>query len=194
MLTMRQNSLMSISTAVYVRMVLSSPALHRTRQIQTDRRKNSTKFSFARVRCPLDYAKMGQVMLGEASHHAVALLNIIPSRSLDNITPHESANGILSNVSKLRVFGCAVFVPLPHPRKLDNKEARAANLGHIGYVKCRLLLPGHDYRIFIAISVKFDVEVFDFAADSAKNVTGKGNTTEDDDTFSDEMRQHNCRR
>jgi hypothetical protein len=35
------------------------------------------------------------------------------------------------------------------------------NLGHIGYGKYRLLLPGSDYKIFVATSVKFDEQVFD---------------------------------
>jgi hypothetical protein len=45
---------------------------------------------------------------------------------------------------------------------------RATNLGHIGYGKYRLLLPGPDFKIFVATSVKFDEQVFDFAAYAVK--------------------------
>jgi hypothetical protein len=96
------------------------------------RAENFNKVLLARVRCLLDHAKMGQVMWEEAAHHAVHLLNITSSRSLGNIAPHEAAYGDVPDVSKLRVFVCAVFATLPHPNKIENKAARASNLGHIG--------------------------------------------------------------
>jgi hypothetical protein len=111
---------------------------------------------------------MDKVMWGEATHHAVHLLNITPSRSLGNITQHEAADGVVPDVSKLRVFGCVAFAKLPHPKMLDEKAVRATNLGHIGYGKYRLLLPGPDYKIFVATSVNFDEKVFDSAADAVK--------------------------
>jgi hypothetical protein len=92
------------------------------------------------------------------------------------------------DVSKLRVFGCVTFATLPHPKKLDDKAVRATNLGHIGYEKYRLLLPRPDYKIFVATSVKFAVQVFDFAADSVNEVTGIRNITGGDDIISDDMR------
>jgi Reverse transcriptase (RNA-dependent DNA polymerase) len=131
---------------------------------------------------------MDKVMLEEASHHFVHLLNITPSRSLGNITPNEAAYGVVPDVSKLRMFGCVAFSTLPHPKKLDYKAVRATNLGHICYGKYRLLLPGPDYKIFVATSVKFDEQVFDFAADAVKEVTGIRNTTGGDDIISDDMR------
>jgi hypothetical protein len=77
--------------------------------------ENFNKALFARVRCLLDHSGMDKVMWGEASHHAVHLLNITPSRSLGNITPHEAAYGVVPDVSKLRMFGCVAFATLPHP-------------------------------------------------------------------------------
>jgi hypothetical protein len=106
--------------------------------------ENFNKVLFARVRCLLDHSGMDKVIWGEAAHHAVHLLNITPSRSLGNITPHEAAYGVESDVSKLRVLGCVAFATLPHLKKLDDKAVRATNLGHIGYGKYRLLLPGPD--------------------------------------------------
>jgi hypothetical protein len=61
-------------------------------------------------------------------------------------------------------------------------------MGHIGYGNDRLLLPGSDYKIFVATSVKFDEQVFDFAADAVKEVTGIRNITRGDDIISDDMR------
>jgi hypothetical protein len=116
--------------------------------------ENFNKILFDRVRFLLDHSGMNQILWGEAAHHAMHLLNITPSRSLDNITPHEAAYGVVHDVSKLHVFGCVAFATLTHPKKLDDKAVRATNLGHIGYGKYRLLLPGPDYKIFVATSVK----------------------------------------
>jgi hypothetical protein len=149
--------------------------------------ENFNKVLFARVRCLLDHSGMDKDMWGEAAHHAVHLLNITPSRSPGNITPLEAAYGVVPDVSKLRVFGCVAFATLPHPKKLDDKAVRATNLGHIGYGKYRLLLPGPDYKIFVATSVKFDEQVFDFAADAVKEVTGIRNITGGDDIISEDM-------
>jgi hypothetical protein len=91
------------------------------------------------------------------------------------------------DVSKPCVFGCVAFATLPHPKKLDNEAVRATNLGHICYGKYRLLLPRPEYKIFVAISVKFDEQVFDFAADAVKDVTGIRNITGGDDIISDDM-------
>jgi hypothetical protein len=90
--------------------------------------------------------------------------------------------------ASFRVFGCVAFATLPHPKKLDDKAVRATNLGHIGYGKYRLLLLGPDYKIFDATSVKFDEQMFDFAADAVKEVTGTRNISGGNDIISDDMR------
>jgi hypothetical protein len=118
----------------------------------------------------------------------VHLLSITPSRSLGNIIPHEAAYGVVPDVGKLSVFGYVAFATLAHPKKVDDKEVRATNLGHIDYEKYLLLLPGPDYKIFVATSVKFDEQVFDFAADAVKEVNYIRNITGGDDIISDDMR------
>jgi hypothetical protein len=71
---------------------------------------------------------------------------------------------------------------------LDDKAVRATNLGHIYYGKYRLLLSGPDYKIFVATSVKFDKQVFEFAADAIKEVTGICNIIGGDEIICDDMR------
>jgi hypothetical protein len=131
---------------------------------------------------------MDKVMWGEAAHHAVHLINITPSRSLGNISPHDAAYDVVPDVSKLRVFDCVAFATLSYLKKLDDKVVSATNLGDIGIGKYQLLLPGPDYKIFVATSVKFDEQLFDFAADAVKEVTGIRNISGGDDINSDEMR------
>jgi transposase InsO family protein len=150
--------------------------------------ENFNEFLFARVRCLLYLFGIDKVMWGEAAHHAVHSLNITPSRSLGNITPHEAAYGVVPDVKKLRVFGCVAIATLSYPKKLYDKEVRATNLGHIGYGKYRLLLPGPNCKIFVAISVKVDEQVFDFAAHAVKEETGIRNITGGDDIISDDTR------
>jgi hypothetical protein len=186
MLTTRQSLLVVISIAASASRASSLPALRRIHRNPTDSQKTSIRFcllAFVAFHSGID-----KVMWEEAAHHAVYLLNITPSRSLGNITPHEDGYGVVPDVSKLRVFGCVAFATLPHPKKLDDKAVRATNLGHIGYRKYRLLLPGPEYKIFVATSVKFDEQVFDFAADAVKEVTGIRNITGGDDIISDDMR------
>jgi hypothetical protein len=91
--------------------------------------ENFNNVLFARVRCLLDHSGMDKVMWGEAAHHAVHLLNITPSRSIGNITPHKPAYGVVSDVSKLRVFGCVAFAAIPHPKKLDDKGSARYQAG-----------------------------------------------------------------
>jgi hypothetical protein len=153
-----------------------------------DLAENFNKVLFARVRCLLDHSDMDKIMLGEAANHAVHLLNITPSRSFSNITPHEAAYGVVPDVSKLGMFGCVAFATLPHPRKLDDKAVHATNLGLIGYRNYRLLLPGPGYKILVATSMKLDEQVFNFAANAVKEVTGTRNITGGDEIISDEMR------
>jgi hypothetical protein len=93
----------------------------------------------------------------------------------------------VTDVSKLRVSVCVAFATLPHPKKLNYKAVRATNPGHIGYDKYRLLLPGPDYKVLVATSVKFDGHEFEFAADAFKELTDISNITAGDDIISDEM-------
>jgi hypothetical protein len=107
----------------------------------------------------------------------VLLLNITPSRSLGDITPHESAYGVVPDISNLCVFGCVAFATLPDPKKLDDKAVCATILDHISHGKYRLLLPEPDYKTFVATSVKYDGQVFNFAADAVKEATSIRNIT-----------------
>jgi transposase InsO family protein len=77
--------------------------------------ENFNKVLFACVCCLLHHSGMDKVMWGEAVHHAEHLLNITPSRSRGNITPHEATYGVVPDVSKLRMCGCVAFATLPHP-------------------------------------------------------------------------------
>jgi hypothetical protein len=95
---------------------------------------------------------------------------------------------LMSASFRVRVLSCVALATLPHHEKLDDKAVRATNPGYIGYAKNRLLLPGPDYKIFVATSVKFDEQEFDFAADAVKEVTGIRNITGGDDIISDDMR------
>jgi Reverse transcriptase (RNA-dependent DNA polymerase) len=87
-------------------------------------------------------------------------------------------------------FACWAVSPLQRshiPKSLTIRQCALPNLGHIGYEKYHLLLPGPDYKIFVATYVKFDEQVFDFAADAVKEVTGIRNITGGDDIIGDDI-------
>jgi GAG-pre-integrase domain len=83
--------------------------------------ENFNMVLFACVHFLLDHSGIDKDIWGEASHHAIHLLNIMPSRSLGNITPHEAAYGVVPDVSNLRVFGVA-FTTLKHPRSSTTRQ------------------------------------------------------------------------
>jgi hypothetical protein len=84
--------------------------------------ENFNKVLFARARCLLNHSGMDKVMRGEAAHHAIHLLNITPSRSLGNITPHEAAYGVVPDVSKLRVFAVSPLQRSHIPRSSTTRQ------------------------------------------------------------------------
>jgi GAG-pre-integrase domain len=146
--------------------------------------ENFNKVLFARVRCLLDHAKMGQVMWGEAAHHAVHLLNITPSRSLGNITPHEAAYGDVRRCQQASCVWLCSICDAPASQEARKQGCARYQLGTYWLWKTSSTTSGTRVKIFIATSVKFDEEVFDNAADAAKEVIGISNAADGDDIIS----------
>ena len=97
---------------------------------------------------------------------ATYLINILPSRVLDNQTPVELLLKEKPHYNSLRVFGCACWPNLRpyNTKKLSFRSTRCVFLGysslHKGF-KCLDLTTG---RIYISRDVVFDEEVFPFAS------------------------------
>lgn len=90
------------------------------------------------ARSMLEDSQVSKRFWGQAVQTAAYLVNRSPSSALDsNVTPFELWEGRKPDVSKLRVFGCPMFVHVPkeHHKKLDAKAWKGIFLGysHNGY-------------------------------------------------------------
>nr|GFB42309.1 zinc finger, CCHC-type [Tanacetum cinerariifolium] len=62
----------------------------------------------------------------EAIRHAIYILNSVPTKALEDITPYEAIKRRKPNLENLRVFGCIAYakVPSQHLTKLDDRSTR----------------------------------------------------------------------
>jgi hypothetical protein len=100
----------------------------------------------------------------EAFLTATYIINMLPSKIINNDTPVHRLLGTQSNYSSLRVFGCACWPNLRpyNKRKLAFRSKQCVFLGysprHKG-VKCLEVATG---RVYISRDVVFDESVFPF--------------------------------
>jgi histone deacetylase 1/2 len=102
----------------------------------------------------------------EAFLTATFLINLLPSKVIQNETPVERLLNTSPNYESLRIFGCACWPNLRpyNKRKLAYRSKRCVFLGysplHKG-VKCLDVTTGH---VYISRDVVFDENVFPFAS------------------------------
>lgn len=99
---------------------------------------------------------------------SVFLINRLPSKALQNVSPHEILFLKTPDYDFLRVFGCLCF-PLLMPFKKHKLEFRSAMCVFIGYC-----LNEHGYhflyspgRLYVSRHVRFRENVFPFAKSTA---------------------------
>nr|GEW42609.1 serine/threonine-protein kinase HT1-like [Tanacetum cinerariifolium] len=75
-------------------------------------------------RCMMKATNMPQIFWAEAVRHAIYILNNIPTKALEDITPYEAIKQRKPNLENLRVFGCIAYakVPSQHLTKLDDRS------------------------------------------------------------------------
>ena len=97
---------------------------------------------------------------------ATYLINILPSRVLDNQTPVELLLKEKPHYNSLRVFGCACWPNLRpyNTKKLSFRSTRSVFLGYSSLHKGFKCLDPTTGRIYISRDVVFDEEVFPFAS------------------------------
>lgn len=91
-----------------------------------------------KVRSMLEDCKADRRFWGQAIQTAAYLINRSPSNALESdVTPYQLWEGRKPDVSKLRAFGCSVFVHVPKElrKKLDGKSWKGMFVGytHNGY-------------------------------------------------------------
>ncbi|GKC09196.1 zinc finger, CCHC-type containing protein [Tanacetum coccineum] len=87
-------------------------------------RRNRTIMST--TRCMMKATNMPQNFWAEAVRHAIYILNSVPTKALEDITPYEAIKRRKPNLEKLRVFGCIAYAKVPSQRltKLDDRSSR----------------------------------------------------------------------
>ncbi|GJV89252.1 ribonuclease H-like domain, reverse transcriptase, RNA-dependent DNA polymerase [Tanacetum coccineum] len=118
-------------------------------------RRNRTIMST--TRCMMKATEMPQDFWAEAVRHAIYILNSVPTKALEDITPYEAIKGKKPNLKDLRVFGCIAYakVPSQHLTKLDDRSIRMVYLGNEHGSKAYRLFDPTTQRICVSRDVKF---------------------------------------
>ncbi|GJV81540.1 putative reverse transcriptase domain-containing protein [Tanacetum coccineum] len=84
------------------------------------------------TRCMMKASNMPQNFWAEAIRHAIYILNSVPTKALEDITPYEAIKQRKPNLENLRIFGCIAYakVPLQHLTKLDERSIKMVYLGN----------------------------------------------------------------
>nr|GEX83346.1 zinc finger, CCHC-type [Tanacetum cinerariifolium] len=118
-------------------------------------RRNRTIMST--TRCMMKATEMPQDFWAEAVRHAIYILNSVPTKALEDITPYEAIKGKNPNLKDLRVSGCIAYakVPSQHLTKLDDISIRMVYLGNEHGSKAYRLFDPTTQRICVSRDVKF---------------------------------------
>ncbi|GJS05798.1 ribonuclease H-like domain, reverse transcriptase, RNA-dependent DNA polymerase [Tanacetum coccineum] len=118
-------------------------------------RRNRTIMST--TRCMMKATEMPQDFWAEAVRHAIYILNSVPTKALEDITPYEAIKGKKPNLKDLKVFGCIAYakVPSQHLTKLDDRSIRMVYLGNEHGSKAYRLFDPTTQRICVSRDVKF---------------------------------------
>nr|GEV81007.1 ribonuclease H-like domain, reverse transcriptase, RNA-dependent DNA polymerase [Tanacetum cinerariifolium] len=78
------------------------------------------------TRCMMKATNMLQNFYAEAVKHAIYILNSVPTKALEDITPYEAIKRRKPNLKNLRVFGCIAYAKVPSQdlTKLDDRSSR----------------------------------------------------------------------
>ena len=94
----------------------------------------------------------------EAVAITVHLLNISPTKAVQDITPFEAWKGMKPSVSYLRIFGCIAYsmINSQNRQKLDNKSVKCIFIGYSIKPKAYKLLNLVNGRVIISRDVVFN--------------------------------------
>ncbi|GJX94674.1 ribonuclease H-like domain, reverse transcriptase, RNA-dependent DNA polymerase [Tanacetum coccineum] len=93
----------------------------------------------------------------EAVRHAIYILNSVPTKALEDITPYEAIKQRKPNLENLKVFGCIAYakVPSQHLTKLDDRSTKMVYLGNEQGSKAYQLFDPITRKICVSRDVKF---------------------------------------
>ncbi|KAD4584327.1 hypothetical protein E3N88_21928 [Mikania micrantha] len=113
-------------------------------------RRNRTVIEM--VRSMLKENNVPRSFWGEASRHAIFILNRVPTKAVCHMTPYEALKGSKPNLEHLRVFGCVGYVKTPVTTQLKKLDDRSTPMVYLGSE------PGSKaYRMFDPINNQVNV-------------------------------------
>ncbi|GJU47968.1 ribonuclease H-like domain, reverse transcriptase, RNA-dependent DNA polymerase [Tanacetum coccineum] len=109
------------------------------------------------TRCMMKATNMPQDFWAEAVRHAIYILNSVPTKALEDITPYEAIKNRKPNLENLKVFGCIAYakVPSQHLTKLDDRSTKMVYLGNEQGSKAFRLFDPTTRKICVSRDVKF---------------------------------------
>ena len=107
----------------------------------------------------------------EALNMAVYLLNILPSRAIDNEVPFTRLFGFTPDYSLLRTFGCLCYPHIDTNKKLGARAIPSLFLGHATNHHGYRCLDLNTNKIILSRHVTFDETVFPFATKTSTTTT-----------------------
>ncbi|GJZ61549.1 zinc finger, CCHC-type containing protein [Tanacetum coccineum] len=137
-------------------------------------RRNRTIMST--TRCMMKATNMPQNFWAEAVRHAIYILNSVPTKALEDITPYEAIKQRKPNLENLRVFGCIAYakVPSQHLTKLDDRSTKMVYLGNEQGSKAYRLFDPTTQRVCVSRDVKFkEDETWDWKDYMSKHINDK---------------------
>jgi len=119
------------------------------------------------VRTMLHSAGLDLKFWNFAFHHFIRLYNMYP-HGQRTLSPYEIIHGRIPDVSRLRVFGCRVYVRPPgrRPSKLDIHAVKGIFLGYTATFKQIYYLESSSNKIKVASHVHFDEGCNDLSVDA----------------------------
>lgn len=117
------------------------------------------------VRTMLLHASMPPSYWADALATATHVLNLLPTKTLNSLTPHFALHHSNPSYSHLRVFGCACYPNLTAtaPHKLAPRSTRCVFLGYSPDHKGYRCLDVSSNRVIISRHVVFDKSTFPFS-------------------------------
>nr|GEV10584.1 zinc finger, CCHC-type [Tanacetum cinerariifolium] len=118
-------------------------------------RRNRTIMST--TRCMMKATNMPQNFWVEVVRHAIYILNSVPTKALEDITPYEAIKQRKPNLENLRVFGCIAYAKVPSQRltNLDDRSTKMVYLGNEQGSKAYRLFDPTTQRVCVSRDVTF---------------------------------------
>lgn len=129
---------------------------HTPEQNKVAERRHRTQVEMGRSM--LKHASLSNHFWAEALNTANYLLNRLPTKAVEGLTPYEAWSHRKPNLSHLRIFGCEAYVHVPKAlrRKLDSKSQVGILLGYGETVKAYRIYLKDSQRLVFARDVIFN--------------------------------------